>query len=124
MADEKTTDTKQGKQAREKIPPAIYPDIPENRNQVDYDYILDYIFDKGEKEIEWLKEILSISTGKTKNGKDKKIPYISLRNKFVEEYMPDLMPEPKQRKPNMNDRFDERMKMLEASKKPTITKRK
>jgi len=96
-----TKDTE--KKEKIKIPPAVFPADPENIKQIDFTYIVDYVQDVGMEAIEWLQDLYQQEVEPNKNGKERKISFIEIRNAFVAKYMPDLMPEPKAKKPQMGE---------------------
>lgn len=105
MAKTKATDKEQSKE-KEKITPVKYPDIPINIKQIDSDYIIDYATDKGESVKKWVKEKYAEKVPNDKNGKERSMSFIELRNAFVDEYMKELKPKPKPKKASLQSRID------------------
>lgn len=101
MARTKETEKKE----KVKIPPAIFPTEPESIKQIDFEYIIAYVQDVGLEAIEWLQDLYKQEVEPDKNGKERKISFIEVRNAFVGKYMPDLMPERKEKKPTMEERI-------------------
>lgn len=73
--------------------------------EITFDYIVDYVKEKGKADIQWLKELAAKPVPPNKNGKERKISFIEIRKEFVIKYMPDLAPQPKEKKPSMYDRI-------------------
>lgn len=71
----------------------------ESINDIKFEDIVEYC--KKNKEVEWLKEV-ALQEGLTnKNGKERKVSFIEIRNEFCRKFYPDLAPQPKVKKPSM-----------------------
>lgn len=71
--------------------------------EVSLDYIIDYC--EKHKKVDWLKNIASTEVAPNKNGKERKISFIEIRNAFVREFMPEIAPSAKPKKPSMYERI-------------------
>jgi len=79
---------------------------PKNVKAVNFEYIVDYVKQQGNADVQWLKETATKKMPPDKNGKERKITFIELRNEFVRKYMPELMPPAKPKKPSMYEIID------------------
>lgn len=71
----------------------------ESVNEIKFDDIVEYC--KKNKQVDWLKEV-ALKEGLTnKNGKERKVSFIELRNEFCRKFFPDLAPQSKPKKPSM-----------------------
>ena len=55
---------------------------------------------KDNNQVEWLKEIAS-KTFTNDEGKERRISFIEIKNAFATKFMPEIMPEKKDKKPSM-----------------------
>ena len=95
------------KKKKDKAPPKIYPAPIENIKDINFPYIMEYVKDKGETDIQWLIDLMKKEVPNDKNDKPRNISFIEIRKDFVLKYMPDLMPEPKPKEPTMQARIKE-----------------
>lgn len=78
---------------------------PNNIKEINLEYIIAYVQNKGKWAVEWLKELVNKEMPPNKNGKPRKITFIEIRQEFVRRYMPELAPQAKEKKPSMYDRI-------------------
>ena len=71
--------------------------------EMNIDDIIDYCVKHNQ--VDWLKRT-SRRTVKGKDGKARKITFIEIKLAFVEEFMPDIKPKAKPKKPSMYDRIE------------------
>ncbi len=76
----------------------------ENLNAIKFPDIQEYCVQNGQ--VAWLKEIAA-QKKVGKDGKERRISFIELRNAFARQFFPDLVPAPKPRKKSMFDIIDE-----------------
>ena len=77
--------------------------------EIDSDYILNYVEEKGMSEIEWLNNLLDNAnlTHKSGNkaGQPRQMTFIEIRQEFIKRHLPHLLSTPKPHTPNMYDRI-------------------
>ena len=76
-----------------------------NIKEIDFDYIEEYVTEKGKEDERWLVELWEKGVLSDKNGKKRDMSFIELRNAFVDKYMPELKPKAKPKAPTMKDRI-------------------
>jgi len=76
-----------------------------NEKDVTFDYIAEYVKEKGKDDIQWLKDLYAKPVPPDKNGKKRNISFIEIRIAFIAKYMPHLVAEPKPKKPTMRDKL-------------------
>lgn len=76
-----------------------------NIKEINFDYIEEYVQEKGEKDKQWLVDLWETEVPPDKNGKKRHISFIEIRNAFVDKYMPELKPKAKPKAPTMQDRI-------------------
>ncbi|MCD7947746.1 MAG: hypothetical protein LUG13_05545 [Oscillospiraceae bacterium] len=79
---------------------------PNDIKEIKLDYIISYVQDKGQWAVDWLKELVNKEMPPNKNGKPRKITFIEIRNEFVKQFMPELLPPPKKKEPSMFDKIN------------------
>ena len=87
-----------------------------NIKEITMDYIMEYVSEKGEEHEQWLLDLYDKEVDPDKNGKERRISFIEIRQEFVEEYMPELKPIPKEKKPTMEVKMDALRAKLNKSK--------
>ena len=80
---------------------------PTDIKEINSDYIIEYVKTQDKWAVEWLKGLVNKEMPPNKNGKPRKITFIEIRNEFVKQFMPELMPPPKEKKPSMFDRIND-----------------
>ena len=78
-----------------------------NLKQITFQYIKEYVTEKGETDIQWLLDTFDTEMPPDKNGKQRRITFIELRKAFAIKYMPELIPPPKEKRPTMFDEIEE-----------------
>jgi hypothetical protein len=76
---------------------------PSNIKEIKVDYVIDYCKEQGQWAVEWLKELANKEVPPNKNGKDRKITFIEIRQEFVKRFMPEMLPQAREKKPSMFD---------------------
>ena len=76
-----------------------------NIKEINYDYIEEYVQQKGKDDIKWLIDLMETEVPPDKNGKKRHISFIEIRNAFVDKYMPEIKPKAKPKQPTMQDRI-------------------
>ena len=77
-----------------------------NIKEITFEYIIEYVKDKGPEDIQWLKDLKNKPVPPDKNGRVRKMSFIELRKEFVIRYFPKLAPTPKEKKPSMWEQID------------------
>ena len=80
---------------------------PNDIKEIKLEYIINYVKNEGEWAVKWLKEIANKEMPPNKSGKPRQITFIEIRNEFVRRFMPELAPQPKEKKPSMYDRIND-----------------
>ena len=78
---------------------------PVEVKEISFDYIIDYVKEKGKADIAWLKELANSEVIDKKSGKIRNISFIEVRNQFARKYLPEIVPAPKELKPTMKERL-------------------
>lgn len=76
---------------------------PQTINDIDGKFIVDYCKGQGQDAIDWLKEIYARPKKKDKNGVERDISFIEVRNEFARKYFPNLAPKSKSKKQTIKD---------------------
>lgn len=76
---------------------------PQTINDIDGKFIVDYCKEQGQDAIDWLKEIYARPKKKDKNGMERDISFIEVRNEFARKYFPSLAPKSKSKKQTIKD---------------------
>lgn len=76
-----------------------------NIKEITFDFIVEYITEKGKADKQWLKELAAKPVPPNKNGKERKISFIEIRKEFAIKYFPNLIAPPHEKKPSMYDRI-------------------
>lgn len=71
---------------------------PQTINDIDGGYIVSYCKEQGQEAIDWLKAIYARPKKKDKNGVERDISFIEVRNEFARKYFPNLAPKGKSKK--------------------------
>jgi transposase len=79
---------------------------PQNINDIDGDYVMNYCKSQGQESVDWLKEVYARPKKKDKNGIERAISFIEVRNEFARKYFPHLAPKKKSRKKTIKDMLD------------------
>ena len=87
-----------------------------NIKEIKFPYIMEYVKEKGQEDIQWLIDLMKTEVPPNKNGKERTISFIEIRKAFVLKYMPDLMPERKPKPPTMQDYIKELEAALTSGK--------
>ena len=74
---------------------------PATAKDITLEYIMAYCKERGESAVMWLKGIANTQGLTDKNGKERKITFIEIRQAFIKAYMPELVKEPQEKKPSM-----------------------
>ena len=80
---------------------------PNNINDINGDFVLDYCKERGGEAVEWLKEVYNTPVKADKNGRERTISFIEVRNRFVQRYFPALLPKSGKKKKTLKDRLNE-----------------
>ena len=88
-----------------------------NIKEIKFPYIMEYVKEQGQDDIQWLVDLMKRDVPPDKNGKERTISFIEIRKEFVLKYMPELMPEPKPKKLTMQDYIKELESELLSSKR-------
>ena len=87
---------------------------PQNINDIDGDYVVKYCKEQGQASIDWLKSIYAKPPKKDKNGRERAISFIEVRNEFARKFFPHLAPKSRARKETILDKsLDEIKKSCE-----------
>ena len=81
-------------------------EIPQNINEIDGEFVVDYCKAQGQAAVDWLKEVYTAPPKKDKNGKERDISFIEVRNLFARKYFPALMPTSKAKKKTIKNLLD------------------
>lgn len=81
-------------------------DAPQNINDIDGDYVVSYCKGQGQDAIDWLKEVYARPKKKDKNGKERTISFIEVRNEFARKFFPHLAPKRKAKRKTIQDKLD------------------
>lgn len=76
---------------------------PQTINDIDGAYIVDYCKEQEQDAIDWLKELYARPKKKDKNGVERDISFIEVRNEFARKYFPSLAPKSKSKKQTIKD---------------------
>lgn len=79
---------------------------PQTINDIDGKYIVDYCKEQGQADIDWLKTIYARPPKKDKNGVERAISFIEVRNEFARKYFPQLAPKSRSKKQTIKDLID------------------
>lgn len=71
---------------------------PQTINDIDGEYIVSYCKEQGQEAIDWLKAVYARPKKKDKNGVERDISFIEVRNEFARKYFPSLAPKGKSKK--------------------------
>lgn len=74
-------------------------------NDITLDYILSYVEEKGEKEIEWLNQLIDTPVPPNKKGRYRRISFMEIRKEFALRFLPEIAPKPQEKKPTMYERI-------------------
>jgi len=80
---------------------------PAEVKEISFDYIIDYVKEKGKADIAWLKELANRQIADEKSGKTRNISFVEVRNEFARKYLPEIVRPPKEKKPTMKERLAE-----------------
>ena len=80
---------------------------PTTVKEVKFEYIAEYVKEKGKDDIQWLKDLYAKPVPPDKNGKERSISFIEIRGAFIDKYMPHLKPIAKPKKPTMKELLSE-----------------
>jgi len=87
-----------------------------NIKEITTDFIIEYLAEQGEEHEQWLIDLYDSEVKPDKNGKPRTISFIEIRQEFVKEYMPEILPVPKEKKPTMQSKIDELRAKLNKGK--------
>jgi hypothetical protein len=73
--------------------------------EISFDYIIDYVKEKGKADIAWLKDLADQQVADKKSGAKRNISFVEIRNEFARKYLPEIVRPPKQTKPTMKERL-------------------
>lgn len=79
---------------------------PNDIKEINLDYIIEYVKTQDKWAIEWLKGVANKEMPPNKSGNPRQITFIEIRNEFVKQFMPELAPQPKEKKPSMYARIN------------------
>ena len=79
---------------------------PKEINEINGDFIARYCKSKGQEGEAWLKGIYARPKTTDKNGIEREISFLQVRNEFAREYFPHLAPKGKKKK-SVLDKFNE-----------------
>jgi hypothetical protein len=82
-------------------------EVPQNINDIDGEFVMGYCKQQGQAAVDWLKEIYARPKKKDKNGKEREISFIEVRNEFARKYFPHLAPKKKTKKPTIKNLLDD-----------------
>ena len=78
---------------------------PAEVKEISFDYIIDYVKEKGKADIAWLKELANGQVVDKKSGRTRNISFVEVRNEFARKYLPEIVRPPKEMKPTMKERL-------------------
>ncbi len=81
-------------------------DVPQNINDINGDYVFDYCKEQGQEAIDWLKEVYARPPKRDKNGVEREISFIEVRNEFARKFFPHLAPKSKSKKKTIKNRLE------------------
>ena len=81
-------------------------EIPQNINEIDGEFVVDYCKAQGQAAVDWLKGVYARPPKQDKNGNLREISFIEVRNEFARQYFPALMPTSKARKKTIKNLLD------------------
>jgi len=81
-------------------------ETPNNINDINGDFVFDYCKEQGQAAIDWLKAVYARPKKKDKNGVEREISFIEVRNEFARKYFPHLAPKSKTKKKTIKDKLD------------------
>lgn len=81
-------------------------EVPQNINDINGDYVFDYCKEQGQEAIDWLKAIYAKPPKKDKNGHEREISFIEVRNEFARKFFPHLAPKSKAKKKTIKNRLE------------------
>ncbi len=76
--------------------------VPTKANEISIDFIINYC--EANNKIAWLQEVASKEVPPNKNGKERKISFMEIRNEFVIKFFPTIAPKA-EKKLSMYDRI-------------------
>ena len=82
-------------------------DVPQNINDIDGDFVFSYCKSQGQEGVDWLKAIYAQPKKKDKNGVERDISFIEVRNEFARKYFPHLAPKKKSKKQTIKDKLND-----------------
>lgn len=74
--------------------------------EINLAFILEYVKEQGTDAIQWLKDLKNKPVPPDKNGRERKMSFIELRNEFANKFFPELAPKHKEKKPSMWEQID------------------
>lgn len=74
--------------------------------EINLAFILEYVKEQGPDAIQWLKDLKNKPVPPDKNGRERKMSFIELRNEFANKFFPELAPKHKEKKPSMWEQID------------------
>lgn len=78
---------------------------PTEVRDISFDYIIDFVKEKGKADIAWLKKFVDQQVVDKKSGKTRNISFVEVRNEFARKYLPEIVRPPKEIKPTMKERL-------------------
>ncbi|MCL2813722.1 MAG: hypothetical protein FWD23_03895 [Oscillospiraceae bacterium] len=78
---------------------------PAEVKEISFDYIVEFVQEKGAADIAWLKEFVDSQVVDKKSGKIRNISFVEVRNEFAKKYVPEIVRPPKELKPTMKERL-------------------
>lgn len=81
-------------------------EIPQNINDIDGDFVVAYCKQQGQEAVDWLKEVYARPPKKDKNGRERTISFIEVRNDFARKFFPHLAPKRKTKRQTIKDKLD------------------
>ena len=80
---------------------------PQNINDIDGKFVVAYCKGQGQEGIDWLKEVYARPPKKDKNGVEREISFIEVRNDFARKYFPHLAPKKGKKKQTIKNLLDD-----------------
>jgi hypothetical protein len=84
----------------------VSQNTPHNINDIDGEFVVNYCKGQGQEGVAWLKEIYARPKKKDKNGVERAISFIEVRNEFARKYFPHLAPKRKSKRQTIKDMLD------------------